>query len=347
MKKPASLFYPILVFLIAQLVWICLLGLWIYWYVTNYVLLSQVEDQVSSRLTGDSTNIFALVGGIVLLVLLSVGMSLIFVYSTRQLNIRRHYDSFIANVTHELKSPLSSIQLYLETMNKRNVSQEKQRDFFFTMLSDVERLNRLINSILYLSSLEKSKLKRKVVHDYHIYDTDSVIQKIVGEACKHFKLSPESLRIEGNADCRCVIDQNWLMIVFNNLIDNAMKYSINPPEIKIILGRGKKYFYIHFIDKGIGIIPRDQKRIFHKFQRIYNPESPNVKGTGLGLYWVKEIVGYHGGKITVRSAGKNQGTTFTISLPVYKASKKRYINRLLKLSIKEKPNRDEKNEQQE
>ena len=85
-------------------------------------------------------------------------------------------------------------------------------------------------------------------------------------------------------------------------------------------------------DNGIGIQPRDQKKIFDKFQRIYNPDSPNVKGTGLGLYWVKEIVKHHGGRITIESSDKEQGSTFRIILPIYKASRRRFTNRLLKRS---------------
>jgi signal transduction histidine kinase len=94
-----------------------------------------------------------------------------------------------------------------------------------------------------------------------------------------------------------------------------------------------------FSDNGVGLLYKDQNKIFNKFQRIENEESPSVKGTGLGLYWVKEIVKYHGGKIQVESAGKNMGTTFTITLPIYKSYKKRYIETLLKISKKniEKP----------
>ena len=133
---------------------------------------------------------------------------------------------------------------------------------------------------------------------------------------------------------QCVIDRNWLKIVFNNLIDNAIKYSTQLPRLKIELTPGQRYFQINFSDNGIGISAKDQKKIFNKFHRIYNPESPNVKGTGLGLYWAKEIVKYHGGKIVVHSAGKNLGTTFKISLPVYRESKKRYIKRLLRITHK-------------
>jgi len=337
MKKSNTLVYPILIFIIAQLSWFILLSLWIYWYITNHLLLNKVGDDLAPQIISGGINIAALISGIVLLVVLSLILTLFFVYLHRQTNVTRLYDNFIANVTHELKSPLSSIQLYLETMRKRSVPQVKQNEFLTLMLTDIERLNHLINSILYLSSLEQKKIAKKVTHDYHVYDTDTVIHQVINEALDDIKFPRKNVEISGKATGECVIDQNWLKIVFNNLIDNSIKYSKNPIKIKIRLSQGIKYFYIDFSDKGIGISLKDQNKVFNKFQRIYNPESPNVKGTGLGLYWVKEIIEYHGGKINVTRSGKNKGTTFKIALPIYKAYKKRYMEKLLQLSKKSKP----------
>ncbi|HDL18786.1 MAG TPA: HAMP domain-containing histidine kinase [Bacteroidetes bacterium] len=337
MKKSNDLILHIFIFVTAQLAWFLLLGLWIYWYVTNYILLNKVGGKISPQIITGTTNIIALVSGIVLLVMLSISMSLIFVYLNRQLNLTRLYDNFIANVSHELKSPLSSIQLYLETMHKMPVPRDKQHEFLNLMLKDVKRLNHLINSILYLSSLEQKKMVKQVTYDYYVYNADSIIRQVIGEALSEFKFPGKSVSIEGHVDCQCVIDRNWLKIVIKNLIDNAVKYSPNKAQIDIRLSTGTKKFYIEFSDQGVGIAPRNQKKIFSKFERIYNPASPNVKGTGLGLYWVKQIVAYHGGKISVESAGLNRGTTFKIALPIYEVSKKRYINRLLRLSKKYKP----------
>jgi len=128
--------------------------------------------------------------------------------------------------------------------------------------------------------------------------------------------------------------------VFYNLFDNAIKYSNNKVKINISISNTSKKIHIEFTDNGIGIINKDQKKIFNKFQRIENPQNPCVKGTGLGLYWVEEIVIYHGGKIQVFSEGKDRGTTFTITLPIYQSSKKRYIKTLLKISRKNMENSD-------
>ena len=282
----------------------------------------------------EGINIAALGIGIILIMVLSLILTLFFIYLYRQMNITRLYHNFITNVTHELKSPLSAIQLYLETMKKHDISQNKKNEFLSLMLTDIDRLNQLINSILYLSSLEQKKIAKKVSHDYHVYDADLIIRQILNEILEDYKFPRKNVEITGKANCECVIDQNWLKIAFNNLVDNAKKYSKNPARIKIYLSKGIKYFYIEFSDQGIGITLKDQKKVFNKFQRIYNSESPNVKGTGLGLYWVREIIEYHGGKIAVARSGKNKGTTFKIALPIYRAYKKRYMEKLLQLSKK-------------
>ena len=332
LKRPGPTFYHILIFIIAQLFWFLLLWLWIYWYVSNYILLDKVGEKLALETIPDDLNVFALVSGLILLVLLSFSMSLIFIYLNRQLNITRLYDNFIANVTHELKSPLSSIQLYVETMHKRDVPRQKQIEFYSLMQQDIRRLGNLINSILYLSSLENRRMARTVQHDYHIYDGEALIRDIISELRTEFKLNTDTVQIEGTPSCECVVDRDWLKIVLSNLLDNALKYTVKQPRITIQLSRSFNHFCIQFHDNGIGIMPKDQKKVFNKFHRIYSPDSPNVKGTGLGLYWVKEIITDHGGKISLESRGKNQGSTFKIALPVYQTAKQRYINRLLKQS---------------
>ncbi len=333
MKKRSPLFYHILIFILAQLAWFSLLGLWIYWYVTNYILFTKFGQEVSAQMVSDSTNVFALISGLFLLVVVSVGMSLIFIYLNKQLHLTKMYDNFIANVTHELKSPLSSIQLYLETMGARDVPQNKQRQFFALMLKDVDRLNNLINSILYMSGFEQRKTAFKYPHNYHIYKAESILREIIDDAAKQQRIPPQAVQIKGHLPCRCVIDRNWFRIVFDNLFDNARKYSERAVSIEILLRCTAKNIIIEFRDQGIGIAPREQKKIFHKFHRVDIADSPSVKGTGLGLYWVKEIVNYHGGTVSVYSKGRGHGSTFKIELPVYKVSKKRHIRGLLKRSI--------------
>jgi signal transduction histidine kinase len=125
-----------------------------------------------------------------------------------------------------------------------------------------------------------------------------------------------------------------MQIVFDNLTDNAIKYSTGEARVTVRLYSKLKKLVIEFGDEGIGIDPDNLKKIFHKFQRIENKSAPNVKGTGLGLYWVKEIVKFHGGKVAAYSEGKDSGTVFRIELPIYKTSKRIYVNSLLRSTAK-------------
>lgn len=218
----------------------------------------------------------------------------------------------------------------METLNTKNVPFEKQKKFWGLMIKDAERLNKLINSILEISRLEQ----KRIAHDYHIYNTDETVRQLIENSVDHFRFPKVALKFEGAAPCKCVIDKEAMQIVFDNLTDNAIKYSIRQDEITIKLSCLRKYTLIEFCDKGIGIEQKDQKKIFYKFLRINNRNIPSVKGTGLGLYWVREIIKMHGGKISVFSEGANKGTSFRIQLPIYKASKRLYINALLKRTAK-------------
>jgi len=332
MKRLRFLFHPVLVFVFAQLAWLSLLGLWIYWYVSNYIIFNQVGDKISPQLISAKTNILALIGGLVLLLAILTGMYLIFIYLNRQLNITKLYDNFIANVTHELKSPLTSIQLYLETLNCRQVPSSKQKEFFALMMKDADRLKHLIDSILEISGLEK----KRIAYNFHLYEADSIIKTVIAESVDQFRLEEKAVRVTGSVEGQCVLDRDALKIVFDNLLDNAIKYSRESVQIAIHLAHTPKSVIIEFRDQGIGMAAKEQKKVFDKFHRIYSPEIPNVKGTGLGLYWVKEIIKYHAGSISVSSEGLGCGSLFTIELPIYQASKTHYMNRLLKLTQRRK-----------
>jgi signal transduction histidine kinase len=326
MRGKHSLFYHILIFVIAQLVWLSLLGIWIYWYVRNYLVYEKVGDQVSPQLIYDVQNALPFVLGLILLIGLSFITSLIFRHLNVQLKITRLYDNFIGNVTHELKSPLSSIQLYLETLKQRNVPPEKQKEFIEMMMKDADRLQGLINSILEISVLEKKKL----VYDYQVYPADLFIKKIIEESFERFRIQNENYSISGEADCEILAGRDALRILFDNLVDNAVKYSIQKSKIDVKLSCNSSKLTIEFIDNAIGIASNEQKKIFNKFYRIYDKNIPNVKGTGLGLFRVREIVKAHGGKIFVSSEGEGSGTTFRIELPVYRERNKNWLKNIFK-----------------
>ena len=319
MKKSRSLFFLITAFVLAQFAWMGLLGLWIYWYVSNYLIFEKVGDRLSPQIVIDSPNVFIFVGGIILIVCIAVAMFFIFRNLTVQLQLTRLYDNFIANVTHELKSPLSSIQLYLETLSEKNIAYEKQKEFFSMMIKDASRLNKLINTILEISKLEQ----KKISHDYRLFNAESVFKELIMNSAGHFKLPEASVKIEGGAAGDCLIDKNAMQIVFDNLTDNAVKYSNGIVDITVKFSLERDKIMIEFRDKGIGVPANEQKKIFNKFHRIQNNSVPNVKGTGLGLYWVKSIIKQHKGKIFISWSESNKGTCFRIVLPVNKVQQKR------------------------
>jgi two-component system phosphate regulon sensor histidine kinase PhoR len=336
MRWRLNFFHPIFIFILAQLAWLSLMGLWIYWFVSNYIIFKQVGENLSPQIISKGTNTLALIGGLILLVIILGGMYLIFIFLNKQINVTRLYDNFIAAITHELKSPLASIQLYLETIITREVNRSRQREFINLMLHDVNRLQNLINSILKLSRFQKKLIADK----YAIYIVEDIVHDFVAKAIDKFRLSDKSIKIEGNAPCHCVVDRDALNIVFNNLIDNAKKFTPGSFNMIIQIECDSKKFIINFIDHGIGLSVKEQKKIFQKFYRISGKDVPSVRGTGLGLHLVKEIIKSHGGKIRVYSDGKNKGSTFTIELPIYKKAKKRYHNRLLKLTTKKEESED-------
>jgi len=328
LKRKHFFLYHVVIFIIAQIAWLSLIGLWIYWYVYNYIVYKEVGDQFSSEVSYDITNVGPFVIGLVLL----VGLSLITIWIFRHLNVQLRltnlYDNFISNVTHELKSPLSSIQLSLETLKSRDVPRERQKEFVEMMIKDVNRLTRLINSILQIPALEQ----KKFAYSYKVYPAGSAIKQILKESVEEFRLPPDTINVEENAPCELVIDIDGLKTVFDNLIDNALKYSIQPAKINVKVSCNTQKVIIEFTDNGIGIDSKELKKVFNKFHRVYHQNIPNVKGTGLGLYQVKEIIKNHGGKIHIFSQGENKGTTFKIELPIYQVFKKRFLTKLLKQS---------------
>jgi signal transduction histidine kinase len=322
-------------FVLAQLTWFALLGLFVYRFLISRNMANQM-GQVSIQVDSTVTSLFILVGGCILYVSVSVAMAIIFKNLSSQLRLTGMYDTFIANVTHELKSPLASINLYLETLKMRDVSKERLHEFVDLMLKDANRLNNHINSILKISALEQ----KKEIFEFHIHRANAVISNAVDEIRTQYQLSEETLQFNGRAPHKCVLDKNALYVVFANLVDNALKYTVDRPQIVVELSSTAKHIVIRVSDNGIGIAPKDQKKMFKKFHRIENKNVPNVKGTGLGLYWVREIIKLHAGSIRVFSDGIGYGTTFIIKLPIYQIFKTRYLNNMLKWTNRKKRQQD-------
>lgn len=327
MKNKKPLVYYISLFAVAQIAWMSLLGLWIYLYVSNYIIIEKVGDQLSPQITIDTPNALVFSGGIVLIIFIAMGMSLLFRNLGVQIKLTKMYDSFIANITHELKSPLASIQLYLQTLNSREVPAEKQKEFINSMLQDSKRLQNLIDSILEISALEQ----KRIAHNFEVYNSGEIFNRLLNDSRTQFKVDDKNFVVSGNPDAKCILDPSAIKIVIDNLLDNALKYSTGEIKIDVELKQTGSKFIMFFKDNGIGIPVDEQKQIFNKFHRIYRKDIPSVKGTGLGLYMVKGILKVHGGKISVKSDGINTGSTFIIELPIFNGSNQRHLQKLLSI----------------
>lgn len=327
MKRKYSSVYHILLFIFIQLAWFSILGLWIARFVTNNIIFRRIGERYAVQIeAGGAIAIFII--GLVLLVAVYVMISLIFRRLSVHYKLTRLYDNFIANITHELKTPLASIQLYLDTLRHKNLPPEKRTRFIDLMEKDASRLGKLINTILNIAQMEMDQK----FYQCEIVDADKELRAIAADIKVQLQLSDTNLSISGQTGCQCIMDKEALRIVLDNLVNNSIKYARGTPKIKIRLSCDQKWYVVDYRDYGIGLPAGEHKKIFNKFYRVKRSDIPSVKGTGLGLFWVREIIAYHGGKIGIVAHEAEQGTHFRIELPSYPETKRRYLTKLLKQS---------------
>jgi signal transduction histidine kinase len=312
MKLFKKIFHPIIALIGIQMVWALVVFFWIHWFVGRNREFRELAERYRPDLVGHSFDWFVLVQGIFLLLMILAGVYVIFLFWKRQSNLYKQQRNAISQITHELKSPLASIQLHLETIRMRKIQPEKLERFIDTMLSDIDRLNSLISNLLMAAKLEQ---RRRVIQR-QVVDISAFVRKIMEQ--KRGKL-PEggSISVEAVESIPVSINEEEMETILRNLFENAVLYSPSSPEITVRLGKEGKYCHLAFQDNGMGLEPGDFKKIFRKFHRVRRP-GESIRGTGLGLYIVKSIVGEHDGKVRVTSEGTGKGSTFHIYLPLAK-----------------------------
>jgi signal transduction histidine kinase len=226
------------------------------------------------------------------------------------------HDSFINAVTHELKTPITSIRLYLETMQRRDVGEAQRQQFFTLMLSDTERLLATVEQVL---TAGESGYKRGKRHHVDL-DYEALVRECIELARTRHHLEPGALEFESSlkhGQMNINADPVGLRTAVSNLLDNAIKYSGDRVEISVGLDTGDedRLILLRVTDRGVGIPPEELKRIFKRFYRVPGRNSFKVKGTGLGLFIVRAIAKAHGGKAYASSEGVGHGTTITLALP--------------------------------
>ena len=254
--------------------------------------------------------------GIVFFAVIIAGMVVNTIFLVREVRRSEHHDSFINAVTHELKTPLASIRLHLETLQRRELPESRKQEFYKLMLSDADRLTETVEQVLRAGRAGDKKAGREKAE----IDLSQTVRDCMDAIRTRHHLQAEAIRYEhipGNGNGVLVLGSpEDLRTAVSNVLDNAVKYSGNNVDVQVSLEiSDEKLVVLKVKDKGVGIAQEDLKRIFKRFHRLGNRSLTHVKGTGLGLFIVKSIAKKHGGTVFAESEGEGKGTTVVLELP--------------------------------
>jgi two-component system, OmpR family, sensor histidine kinase SenX3 len=257
-----------------------------------------------------------LVLGVVLFLVILAGVVVNTVFLVREARRNEQHDAFINAVTHELKTPVASIRLYLETLQRRELADEKRHEFYRVMLADSDRLLDLIEQVLRAG---RTSARSRVLHKVPI-DLRDTVRECLDLARMRHHLPDEALayldRVAEPAQATVLGDPDELKAAVSNLVDNAIKYSNGVVHVQVELAPLEdRRVAVRVKDAGIGISAAELKRIFRRFYRIPEAVAMRIKGTGLGLFIVSSVARKHGGRVFAESPGPGQGSTFTLQLP--------------------------------
>jgi signal transduction histidine kinase len=249
--------------------------------------------------------------GSLLFLLLIGGLVLIVILLLREVRLNERQSNFVSAVTHELKTPVASLRLYLDTLEYRELPEGRQKEFYRTMRQDLDRLNGTINNVL-----DAALYTDHPVQDPRPLDLARLARRTIDLTLTRHQLPREAIRYEGPSKLYLAGDVQALETAVLNLLDNAVKYSRDGVKIEVeVWSHGDGQAHLLVRDHGMGI-PRTQLPfIFTRFYRIGSEVRRSRTGTGLGLFIVRSVVKGHRGAITADSPGPNRGSTFTISLP--------------------------------
>jgi len=307
--------HPILIFIFSIMAVTTSLALYIYWYVEASAGLKAVIQKANiepgQALASQTWVVILVLSILVGLILMSI--FIIFVYNQKTFQLYRLQRNFIDNFTHELKTPVTSLKLYLETFRKHTLSREDQIKYLDYMIQDAERLSDNINRILNLAKIESKAYKGEFVTRGLV----STLQEF-SEKNKHLFKGCE-IRIHNPSGEPHVyrVDLSLFEMLLMNLLTNAVKYNhSNAPRVDITFEQKGRELHIRFEDNGIGLPRSETKRIFRKFYQIPPLENTSAKGSGVGLFLVDSIARLHKGRIMAESKGSGKGSVFSVILPL-------------------------------
>lgn len=260
-------------------------------------------------------SLILLVIGVPFFLLLIAGLILNTIFLVREVKRSERHDSFLNAVTHELKTPITSIRLYLETLQRRELPESQRKEFYEIMLSDSDRLLATVEQVLKAGEVgqrARNQVRLPVLFDDLVRECiRTTLQRYhLEESTIHFTAEPgaEQLSVVGNPE-----DLRTAVI---NILDNAVKYSPQGPQLEVHLAlEGEAWMMLSVSDHGLGISPLHLKRIFTRFYRVPARNVFRIKGTGLGLFLVRSIARQHGGDVVAESEGEGRGATIRLQLP--------------------------------
>jgi len=315
-------FHPIFVFIFSVLA-VCLsLFLYIYWYVEISAGLKRVLEKANlgpEQALASQTWVVIMVLSILVGIIL-MGLFFIFVYNQKTFQLYRLQRNFIDNFTHELKTPVTSLKLYLETFQKHEFSRDEQIRYIGYMVQDADRLSNNITRILDLARIESKSYEENFV----IEDLVDVTEKFIEKNSHLFVGSEIKIHHPEEKAFLYPVSLSLFEMLLMNLITNGIKYNESEiPRLDITFSQGSRRMRIHFEDNGIGIPKPEIKKIFRKFYQIGRSKDRTAKGTGIGLHLVENIARIHKGKIVAESKEDGKGSVFSLILPLkgFRASK--------------------------
>ncbi|HUK24507.1 MAG TPA: HAMP domain-containing sensor histidine kinase [Terriglobales bacterium] len=252
--------------------------------------------------------------GVIFFGAIAAGLILNTSFLVREIRRNEQHDSFINAVTHELKTPITSIRLYLQTLQRRDVEESQRQEFYRLMAEDADRLQGTVEQVLKAGEAGHKSSKRAPL------DFGRLVRECVESARLSHHLPPEAVRFEllstNGTRASMIGDGEELRTAVSNVLENAIKYSGGKVEVCVRLQiPDEKHISLTVQDHGVGIPAPELKRIFRRFYRVHNLSLRGVKGTGLGLFIVRSIVRKHGGHVFAESEGEGQGTTIHLELP--------------------------------
>ena len=253
--------------------------------------------------------------GAILFMGIIAGVVLNTIFLVREIRRNEQHDSFINAVTHELKTPIASIRLYLQTLQKRDVQEEQRHEFYRSMLQDTDRLMNTVEQVLKAGAAAQKKARgRRLPLEFNV-----LVRECMETARTRHHLDANALEyrefLNNDNSASMIGDPEELRTAVSNLLDNAVKYSPDGINISVELEvTDDERLVLRVRDHGVGIAQHELKRIFKRFYRVTQRSLSQVKGTGLGLFIVRSVARKHKGKVYAESDGVGKGTTVTLEL---------------------------------